>query len=267
MKKIIIAITLTAALWSCAKPKAPAFTNPFDPTNPEYALPGVAIVLGPAEGSTLTGDSTYFAWQGSGSAASYEYNLDNAGWTATAATDRSFTKLYEGSRSFQVRALNERGQAGTPAARNFSVNVVAGPALMVYPKAFAGGVGVVGDFYCMIEEVTTPASAAHLVLNYNSAVVQLSGAADLSGVTLWTNHGGTAIGPYDLNDTLAGKIDISVGVGNGYASGSGRILHFRMRLKQAGTANITFDNAATIRDTLNADISLTGKVGSTVTVQ
>lgn len=267
MKKLIIAITLVAAVIGCAKPKAPAFKNPFDPANPEYTLPGVVIVLGPAEGSTLTGDSTSFAWQGMGSAASFEYNLDNTGWIATTATSRAFTKLYEGSRSFRVRALNERGQAGTPASRTFSVNVVAGPSLMIYPKTHTGGVNTVGDFYCMIEEVTTPASAAHLVLTYNTAAVQLSGSADLTGVTLWTEHGGTAIGPYSLNDTLAGKIDVSVGVGGGYASGSGRILHFRMRLKQAGTTAITFDATAALRDTLNADITLTSKVGCTVTVQ
>ncbi|MDI6738899.1 MAG: cohesin domain-containing protein [Candidatus Edwardsbacteria bacterium] len=265
----ILLLALAAGLLltpGCTTRTAPAHSNPFDPDNSGYANPGVVIVSGPADGQTTNSSTVSFSWQGQGSAVEFSYSLGTAAWSGwSAGTACTIDALYEEPYTFRVRARNADRGVGATVSRTFTVNSVAGPSLMVKPRAVTAGVGDTIELACMLEEVATPVLAAHLVLNYTAGALSLI-SADTG--QYWSANNGSPIGPFD--NSIAGKADYSIAVTGGSpagVTGSGRILKLRFSAAAIGSTTVTYDAVAGIRDTLNAPISLNDRTSCTIVVQ
>ncbi len=89
--------------------------------------PDTTITAGPADGSTITTNSTSFSFNGTDPAPSsggptFECKLDNGAFAAC-TSPRALTNLADGSHTFSVRAVDTAGNTdATPASSTFTVN-------------------------------------------------------------------------------------------------------------------------------------------------
>ena len=272
MKKnfnILFAVTaLLLALGGCGqKPTAPAHTNPADPDNPDYQSPGVVMTGGPAEGSTVTVNDVSFTWSGTGSAALYSYSLDNpldwSGWSADSS--KSYSNLSEGLHTFRVKAADIGGYQGDTviAARSFTVNQV-NNTLLLYPPSVSVPVGDTAEFWCEMEDMSTPVAGVSVTL-YTNAYYMLD-TANISADTGygWRVNGGTPVGPFISQAYSNYFLQVNAGVAGGTpagVSGTGRIFKIRLVGLYAGTGYF-YINSMTVRDTLNNNITVTNNYGS-----
>ena len=87
--------------------------------------PTIAILEGPANGSTIDYDDVTFTWAGSdtdGSVVGYEIKLDGAG-QSTGLTSETFHDLSEASHTFEVRAIDDDSAYSPWVSRTFTVDL------------------------------------------------------------------------------------------------------------------------------------------------
>ena len=87
--------------------------------------PAAAITAGPAQDSTITTSATSFSFTGE-AGGSFDCKLDGGAWGACTSPN-AISGLTDGSHTFRVRAKDALGNAGSEAARTFTVDTPAPP--------------------------------------------------------------------------------------------------------------------------------------------
>lgn len=86
--------------------------------------PSTTIFSGPASGATIATASPSFAFTADEGGVAYECRVDSAAFTAC-SSPRQLSGLSDGPHTFEARATDLAGNAGTPAGRSFSVDTQA----------------------------------------------------------------------------------------------------------------------------------------------
>jgi len=108
----------------------------------DTVLPDTSITGGPEEGSVSASRSATFEF-GSGEAATFECQLDGAGWSPC-ESPRSYHELDEGGHTLQVRARDAAGNVdASPATRTWTVDV---PIPALPPASAPSTMGVQATF-------------------------------------------------------------------------------------------------------------------------
>lgn len=81
--------------------------------------PTTTITVGPP-GNAGTGSAS-FSFSSSASGATFQCQLDGSGWTSC-TSPKDYSGLGSGSHTFQVRSIDQAGNAGSPASQTWSVN-------------------------------------------------------------------------------------------------------------------------------------------------
>ena len=111
-------------------------------------------------------------WEGNTTAREFIYELQYvdgplmphswSGSNTTSATSMTFDNLDEGNYTFSVQGLYNQDNIGSEVTLPFTVNVISGPALRIYPLSQTANVDDVIDVYLYFEEVPEDSSVTGL---------------------------------------------------------------------------------------------------------
>lgn len=114
----------------------PVDDNPLDPDSPDYVPPVITIKTGPPDHSVLATDAVTFTFSGNTNVEQFRYWLSgrDSGWrTWDTVTTVSYLYLDEGDYIFYLSGRSSLHYEVHDTVR-FTINNVAGPALMLTPK-------------------------------------------------------------------------------------------------------------------------------------
>lgn len=221
--------------------------------------PETSIIDGPVNGEISTEEETRFAWEGNHRFVNqFRYRLDEGIWSNWAEEKSIALQMDEGDHRFEVMGrippgeLHPEREESVPEIRNFSIDAISGPALWIKPRAdlvlSRGDTSVVG---IMVEDVE-PIVLAHLVLEFDSDVVQVE--KTWRGA-FWGEDGEVVV----LERPLLGgghEIDLAVGE-TSPVEGSGAIAHIRLHAIGEGTTSLQLaPSTVRLRDVEGKDQAL-----------
>ena len=208
-------------------------------------------------------------WEGNTAAREFIYELQYvddpsiphswSGSNTTNETSMTFDNLDEGSYTFSVQGLYNQDNIGDVVTLDFTVDVISGPSLRIYPLNQTANVGDEIDVYLYLEEVPELSAVAgwDIEIQINPAELKfLSGTLEfLPGTVGYDGLGGgydglpgennisdTLIPTYSENEGM-GSIEIIGGVFGSGLHGTGSILTFKLRVLAAeGTSDIIIAN-------------------------
>jgi hypothetical protein len=268
MVAIALGILLTIAI-GCQRPDDPDFSNPLDPTDPDYVPPVATITEGPAEGETVPDADVSFTWRGADRVDTYRSRLNESEWTdwqATTAVD--FQMLDEGPHVFYVMGRYPTGAEQTePTARTFIVNAVTGPALMFRPRRVVVEPGDTFSVDVIAEEVTD-LMGARVRITSDPQALRLQNVAKGSFLA---ENGGTVVFLDSGDDgTLTGVLAVDTAVAEGEpdgVNGSGTVATLSFMARAVGTTALSYTDNSALRDSQNQEIPLRDGIECEVVVQ
>ena len=265
LRTVAACTALALFLGACGGVDAPDRDNPWDEGNPDY-VPPMALIEDRPDTSFATGEPDItFRWGGNTpDVTGFSYRLHTSsrdesdtasevGWSAwSPAASVTFESLDEGAHFFEVRAQYPTGaQSKTPDSREFTVDAVKGPALIVQPRLARPSPGermVVN----VVTEGVEDLMLAHVVLSYDASTPDLLNVEEGDMMpTHADDSGGT---PIFLSDVDGGVVDISLGLAladPAGVSGEGSLARLEFRVLRAGDSQIAFGGATELRDTRN----------------
>ncbi len=260
MKNRLPLLLLLAAFACSTLPNEPEFNNPIIPGDPNYVPPQTTITSGPAEGAVVDDHTVTFTWAGNQDSMDFVYRLNEGIWSGW-SYDTTVTLAYldEGDHLFEVKGCYPSGvEEDTAAFRNYTVNDIHGPALMLTPRSQQVTTGNTFTVEVMLEEVTN-VFAVKAVLEFNPARLQVSQIEVYEDArSLLKSNGGTVI-PFSSYDNTTGLATIEVATATGSppgVNGTGAIARVTFAAVGTGETLISFGIYSSFRDPDNVDITL-----------
>ena len=237
--------------------------NPLDPDNPDYIPPAVTI-LSPVEGAVEISSSITFAWEGNEIDMLYRYRLDSVWSQWDSSESITIDHIDEGEHGFAVQSSYVTGDTSAVESISFTVDAVAGPALMFYPRRKVASQGSSVQFQILAEEVYDVAGAEFTIL-FDPTELQINSAA--AGTAFGNN--GEVIFIADI-DNSSGSLTISTAVWGENSpsfSGTSAIALIDVQVIKQGNLTISFDDSGIMKDPSNNDITINDTVNGLVMVE
>ncbi len=268
---LLTALALVMGGFGCSTlPNEPEFDNPIIPDDPNYVPPQTTITSGPAEGTVVDDHTVTFTWAGNQDSMDFVYRLNEGIWSGW-SYDTTVTLAYldEGDYLFEVKGQYASGiEDDTPDSRNYTIDDIHGPALMLTPRSQQVSNGNNFTVEVMLEEVEN-VFAVKAVLEFNPARLQVSQIEVYEDGSSLLDNGGTVI-PFSRYDNAAGNITIEVATVTGDppgVSGTGAIARVTFTAVGTGSSLISFATSSALRDPDNADIAPLTRVSTVVEVR
>ena len=270
MSRLILMLTIVAVGISlsiaagCERPDAPAFSNPLDPTDPNYVPPLATITAGPDDGETVADADVTFSWSGVDRVDAYRYRLDEADWAAWLSTTTvEFQLLDEGEHIFAVMGRYPTGDEQTePTTRTFIVDAVEGPALMFRPRRIVVKPGDRFSVDVVAEEVEDLLGARVRIVYDQELRLQVVGEG-----TFLAENGGRVV---FLSENDSGALTVDTAVAEGMptgVTGSGAIATLVFSAQGEGDASLVYADDSVLRNSENQDIPLSTRVDGSAVVR
>jgi len=259
---------LLCFLVGCGPSPNTEYDNQYDPDSSSYIPPEAIITQGPENNSAVKESDVLFAWKGNDDKIEYNYKLDENDWSGwTRQMNFNCKYLDEGKHIFSVKGRYlGRTSEGPTSIRNFIVDAVKGPALMMKPRYVKVSSDKDSNFVVQfIAEDVNDLMLAHIVLTYDQAMLIVVGNAE-SG-DLLSSKGGTV---FFKSKISSGKVVIDTGVGVSNPSGisgSGSIAKLTFKVLKSGNTLLKIGGDSKIRDSANNDIMLSEVVNGIVEIQ
>ena len=262
---------------ACSKP--PELTKPVEVIldNPVGLPPDPSIVEGPAEGSRITVPDASFRWSRRNIIADFSYRLNEGAWSPWDTTKSIRFTLDDGTYTFSVRGRVppdppvDEDIGKVPAIRQFTVDAVRGPAIVMRPRYIEMESGKSTTVDVFANEVNN-LFLAHIVLTYEPSKIKAqvdSAWVEQNGV--FAQGGGKVIFLLDslkvplgtiLVDT--GRAVLTAGTVTGVNTGAvthestmGPLVRLIVTGIIQGETTITIDPESRLRRTGNKNIDLT----------
>ena len=235
--------------------------------------------------TTFTDFPIEIKWEGNTAAREFIYELQYvddpsishswSGSNTTNETSMTFDNLDEGSYTFSVQGLYNQDNIGDVVTLDFTVDVISGPSLRIYPLNQTANVGDEIDVYLYFEEVLEELAVTGLQVDIQINTGELEFITDeFDYGELITGFPGTTIYPdpnysdYDGNDMSVSIIGVAYDNGSGLF-GTGYIAKFRIRvLAGSGTYDININQGENAFQNINGDAhSFNEPVSGSVTVE
>jgi len=235
--------------------------------------------------TTFTDFPIEIKWEGNTAAREFIYELQFvddpsiphswSGSNTTNETSMTFDNLDEGSYTFSVQGLYNQDNIGDVVTLDFTVDVISGPSLRIYPLNQTANVGDEIDVYLYFEEVLEELAVTGLQVDIQINTGELEFITDeFDYGELITDFPGTTIYPdpnysdYDGNDMSVSIIGVAYDNGSGLL-GTGSIAKFRIRvLAGSGTYDININQGENAFQNINGDAhSFNEPVSGSVTVE
>ena len=264
----ILALLLSIAI-GCQGPDEPDFSNPLDPTDPNFVPPVATITNGPDNGDTVTNADVSFTWSGVDRVDTYRYRLNEAEWTDwNSTTTVEFQLLDEGNHVFEVMGRYPTGtKQATPTKRSFIVDAVKGQSLMFRPRRIVVAAGDTFSVDVIAEEVEDR-MGVRVRGTYDPQVLRLQKV--VKGTFLKTNGGEIVFPNSGVDDTLTGVLAIDMAVAAGTPAGvdgSGTLAILSFIAWEEGEATLSYTADSVLRDSQNQPITLNDRVVGVVVVR
>jgi len=264
---------LAICFFSCGKPPV------FEPPDPVDA-PVVEIQTSE---TTFTDLPIEIEWEGNPAAREFIYELQYvddpsiphswSGSDTTNETSMTFDNLDEGNYMFSVHGLYNQDNIGDVTTFSFTVDVISGPALRIYPLNQTANVGDEIDLYLYLEAVPEEYAVTgfHVDIQINADELEFIPDTENYQGELITQFGGTTIYPDPSYSNDGASVSI-VGVAdeNGLGVyGTGSIAKLRLKVKdQVGNFQILINQSEDSFQNINGDPhSFNDPVSGTVTVE
>ena len=191
-------------------------------------------------------------WEGNTTAREFVYELQYvddpsiphswSGSNTTSATSMTFDNLDEGKYMFSVHGLYNQDNIGDLVTLDFTVDVISGPSLRIYPLNQSARTGDEIDVYLYFEEVPEELAVTGLQVDIQINTDELEFITDeFDYGELITGFTGTTIYPDPSNSDDGASVSImGVADENGLGIyGTGSIVRIRLKVKdQVGTFQI-----------------------------
>ncbi len=227
-------------------PQTPDLHNPLDPDDPGYQPPETTILSGPSGGAVLDTHAVTFSWSGNEQVDEYSYRLrgkdqDWSEWSTEMMV--TYQYLEDSTYQFEVKGRYPTGEEdATPAAWDFEIDDINGPALWLSPR---GNVNISGDTLTLalaVDEVQD-LMAVYAVVRYDNSRLELVNywALDGNNEFLGQNNGSaiTIVEQTALSDTDFVAINLAVVGGTPVGlDGAGKIFSMTFRKKASGLTRV-----------------------------
>jgi hypothetical protein len=253
----------------CQGPDEPDFSNPLDPTDPDFVPPVATITNGPDEGATVTSADVSFTWSGVDRVDAYRYRLDGSEWSDWQLTTTvEFQLLDEEDHVFELMARYPTGtKQTTPTKRAFIVDAVKGSALMFRPRRIVVAAGDTFSVDVIAEEVED-LMGVRVRGTYDPQMLRLRNV--VQGDFLAEN-GGKVVFPDGRDDgVLTGVLAFDTAVAAGTprgVNGSGSVATLSFLAQEEGETTLSVGVDSVLRDSQNQPITLNDRVVGVVVVQ
>lgn len=264
----ILALLLSIAV-GCEGPDEPNFSNPLDPTDPDFVPPVATITGGPDDGETVTSANVSFTWSGVDRVDAYRYRLAESKWSDWQFTTTvEFQLLDEGRHVFELVARYPTGtEQTTPTKRIFTVDAVKGPALMFLPRRVVVKRDDRFSVHVIAEQVQD-LMGVRVRGTYDPQMLRLRNVAQgdfLDGndghvVFLDGRDNGEPTGAFLIDTAVAERTPAGV-------SGSGKVATLSFIAREEGETTLSLGADSVIRDSQNHPITLKDRVVGVVVVQ
>lgn len=259
----VLAIAFVAfVLIGCEKVEKPAYDNPIDPLNKNFALPQATITNSLNQGSVLSETAIIFLWDGVNSNSSYSYMLkgydDTYSAWQTGVNTVTYSYLDEGNYTFFVKErFNAEMVQEIPDSLAFTIDAVADCAILLRRWATNALTGETFSLYLDVENVSK-LKGLTTVIKFSSdnctlqSVEQVDSSMDgADGMLFIATPAGEA--------NSSGEIEInaiSLGSGTGF-TGNGTIckLNFLSNSDSEYSININISNSE-LRDIDNNPVTV-----------
>ena len=270
MRTILIIIIGLLVFSGCEKKELDTGINPYDPDNPGYEAPSFVFTSAPQDGETIQTDSAVFIWQGNQPDIlySYRYKEERAAvwpeWSPWFKDTRlTLSYLDELTYQFELKAKYPGVGAaeGEVVARTFTINAVAGPSILYYPKKQTVNANQTFTITIMAEEVAD-LTMADFIIVFSKDLLHLTG--QIAKGTLVDNAEDMLLltKPDTYSEANAnGQLNVSVGLLNqakGY-SGTAEICTVTFKALKKGSAILSISGNPSYRDYNNQDIAISVK--------
>ena len=249
------------------KPGSPY--NPYDLNNPNYIPPQVFITSGPDSNSIVFADEVTFTWIGNLDNMEFRYRLydsdssqdNDTAFSPFAETNTvSYAGLDELLQKFEIQGRYISGAVGQIKRIPFTVNAIAGPALLLKPRNIELlQSNQTFEFDLWVDD-TDPIAGINVELEYNPLHIQIYDVDFLveNQESFLLENGGELISFFE-NDTINGIISMDCAVVTGdprEVSGSGKIAKIFARHLTGTNTNVTISNQSKFRNSNNEDIPI-----------
>jgi len=264
----VLALVLSIAI-GCQGPDEPDFSNPLDPTDPDFVPPVATITHGPDEGDTVTSADVSFTWRGVDRVDAYRYRLNEAEWSDWQLTTTvEFQLLDEGDHAFEVMGRYPTGtKQTTPTMRAFIVDAVTGPALMFRPRRIVVAPGDTFSVDVVAEEVED-LMGARVRGTYDPQMLRRRNV--VQGDFLAENDGEVVFLPSMDDGDLTGVLAFDTAVAEGTPRGvneSGTLATISFLAQEEGETTLSVGVDSVLRDSQNQPITMNDRVVGVVVVQ
>ncbi len=250
-------------------PDAPEFSNPIMPDDPNFISPETSILSRPTDGATVDDHTVTFTWGGNDDVVEYQYRLGTSAWSSwDGTTTATYEYLDEGAYHFEVVGrYASLVKDESPAAVDFTIDDLHGPAMWLYPRYQEVTNGESFTVQVMLEDVTD-VMAVKAVLAFDPGQMTVSSIEIYDDAdSLMKSNGGELIMHQEI-DNANGAVTIEAVLATGTLpsiSGTGPVALVTIIATESG--DISFGATSSLRDPDNGEIALTEKATGKVVVR
>jgi len=264
----IAVLCLSLLLLQCSEaPPNPTevLVSPLDPQSPSFVKPRTTILISPGTTDTLTVPETTISVQGNEPVVSFSYKLDGNNWSAWSSSPSiALTDLDEGVHQFTVRALHKDNVTveENPPGFRFTVNAVAGPALMFAARKKEVQFNSSFNYYILTDEVRN-IYGAKSVFTYDNTAIRINSVSsgtirNISVQLLEQRYG----------NTVRAEMFFTGSTSMSGITGSDTILVINCTALRTGETIFTFvADSVQLRDTSNTAVTVRQLVNGKVVVR
>lgn len=216
--------------------------NPLDPNSPSYVE--TKILSGLADGMVLTTDTLTVIMDTPDNFKRFHYQLDGGAEQVVASGTIVLPNLDEGQHTISIWMENDKGKEdATPVTVTFSVDAIAGPALLLKPKYVRLAAGQTVRVQVMLEELepTDSLTGLCLSLSCDPARVKIN---SVTKETMLAPAGADAFDQQTVTDSTVWLLYKNVGDEN-VSTGSGALVTLEVEGVAAGLTVLNIDSDST----------------------
>jgi hypothetical protein len=200
----------------------------------------------------------------------FRTKLDAAEWTSYSSTTTvTYIDLDEYDHVFSIQAQYPSGDTGEEVAIPFTVDAVAGPALMLLPKSFQVSVGAQFDLQLWVDE-TDPIAGVSTAISYDPSRLRVSSVdfLELDSESFLLLNGGQLISFSEI-DNISGIVELDCAVTEGSprnVAGSGVIARITFEHISGSDATIIISEESIFRNNINNPVNINSLIDSQIAV-